>query len=74
MDESELVHFLSNKAPSINKAVLILQGFIPETGYMATFIEHCEQSETTNNITVAKFSASDENNDTNRHKKRPKFK
>ena len=54
--------------------MLILQGFNPETGDLVTFVEHCEQAETTNNIAVAKFSASDEDSDTNRHKKRSKFK
>ena len=54
--------------------MLISQGFNPETGDMATFLEHCEQAKNTDNIVVAKFSASDKDSDTNRKKKRSKFK
>ena len=53
--------------------MLILQGFNPETGYLETFVEHCKLSNTTDNIAVAKFSASDEDSDTKRHKKRSKM-
>ena len=59
LDESELVEFLTNKAPRGHKAVLISQGFNTETGYMETFVEHFEQAETTDNIYGAKFAASD---------------
>ena len=73
-DESELVDSLANKAPRIHKAMLISQGFNPETGYLATFVEHWERAETTYNIARAKFSASDEDNGTKSKKKRSKFK
>ena len=59
LDESELVDSLANKAPRIHKALLISQGFNTETGDLATFVEHCEQVETTENIAGAKFAASD---------------
>ena len=72
LDESKLVGSLDNKAPRIHKAVLILQGFNPETGYLETFVEHSERSETTDNIAMAKFSASDEDSGTNTHKNRSK--
>ena len=39
LDKSELVDSLVNKAPRSHKAVLISQGFNPETGDLATFIE-----------------------------------
>ena len=51
-----------------------MQRYNPETWYLATLVEHIERAETTDNITVAKFSASDEDSDTKRQKKRPKFK
>ena len=74
-DESKLVDSLANKAPISHKAMLISQGFNPETGYLATFIEHCKRAETMDNIAVANFSASEEDRDTKRHKKRSrKFK
>ena len=67
--------YLANKAPRSHKAMLNSQGFNPETGYLATFVEHFERAETTDSISVAKFSASDEDSDTKRHKKRSnKFK
>ena len=68
LDKSTLVDSLANKASRSHKAMLILQGFNPETGYLATFSEHYEQAENTDNIAVAKFSASDEQSDTKRHK------
>ena len=75
LDESELVDTLANKAPISHKAMLILQGFNPETGYTETFVEHYKRNDTTDNISVANFSASDEDSDTKRHKKRSnKFK
>ena len=40
LDESELVDSLANKAPRIHKAMLISQGFSPETGDLETFVEH----------------------------------
>ena len=68
LGESELVDSLANKAPVIHKAVLIYQGFNPETGDLETFVEHCKQAETTDNIAGAKFSASDEDSDTKNNK------
>ena len=40
LDESELVDSLANKAQRIHKAMLISQVFNPETGDLATFVEH----------------------------------
>ena len=57
LDESKLVYSIANEAPRIHKAMLILQDFNPKTGYLETFLAHCEQANTTDNITVAKFSA-----------------
>ena len=65
---------LANKAPRSHKAMLISQGFNPETGDLETFMEQCEQAETTDNISRAKFAASDEDSDTKRKKKRLKSK
>ena len=69
IDESELVDSLANKAPRRHKAVLISQGFNPETVDIATFVEHRERSKTTDNIATAKFSASYEDSDTTENKK-----
>ena len=74
LDESELVDYLANKAPRSHKAMLTSQGFNPETGDLDTFVEHCKQAGTTDNIAKAKFAASDEESDTKRKKNRPKFK
>ena len=49
LEESELVDFLANKAPKSHKAMLINQGFNPETSTIATFVKHCERAETTCN-------------------------
>ena len=73
LDESELVDSLANKAPRTHKAVLIAQGFNPETADLETFVEHCERAETTDNIAGAKFAASDEGSEP-RRKKRLKSK
>ena len=54
--------------------MLISQGFNPETRDLETFVEHCEWAEITDNIARAKFSASDEDRNTKRKKKRPRFK
>ena len=59
LEESELVDFLANKAPKSHKAMLISQGFNPETSTLATFVEHCERAETADDIAGAKFAASD---------------
>ena len=48
--------------------MMISQGFNPETGDLATFVEHCERADTTDNIAIAKFSASDEYSDTKKKK------
>ena len=53
--------------------MLISQGFNPKKVDLATFVEHCEQDNTTDNIAVAKFSASDKYSDTKINKKRSKF-
>ena len=74
LEESKLVDSLANKAPRSHKAMLISKGFNPETGYLDTFVEHCERAENTENIARAKFSASDEDSDTKVKKKRLKFK
>ena len=55
LDESELVHSLANKALRSHKAMLISQYFNPEMGYLATFVEHCQRANTTDNIAMAKF-------------------
>ena len=74
LDKSELVDSLSNKAPRSRKAMLISQGLNLETVDLETFVEHCERAETTDSISGANFAASDEDSDTKRRKKRPKFK
>ena len=74
LDESELVDSLANKVPRSHKPMLISQGFNPETGYLATFVEQREQAKTTENIAMAKFLASNEDSDTKRKKKCSKFK
>ena len=72
-EESELVDFLANKAPKSYKAMLINQGFNTETSTLETFVKHCKRAEITNNISGAKFAASDEESDP-RRKKRTKTK
>ena len=74
LDESKIVDSLANKVPRSHKAMLISQGFNPENGDLATFVEHSEQAETTDKISGAKFAASDEDSNTKRKKKRSKFK
>ena len=73
LDESELVNSLANKAPRTHKAMLISQGFNPETADLETFVEHCKRAETTDDISGAKFAASDEDSEL-RKKKRVKSK
>ena len=63
LDESELVKSLANKAPRSHKAMLISQGFNPETANLETFFEHCERAEITDDISGAKFAASDEDSE-----------
>ena len=74
LDESEMVDFLANKAPRNHKTMLIYQGFDPETVDLEIFMELCERSESTDNISGAKFAASDAESDTKLNKKRPNFK
>ena len=71
LDESELVHSLTNKAPRTHKAMLIAQGFNPESADLETFVKHCERAETADYIARAKFAASDEDSEP-RKKKRVK--
>ena len=73
IDKYELVDSLANKAPRTHKAMLITQGFNPETADIETFVEHCKRAETTDNISGAKFAASDEDSEP-RRKKRLKSK
>ena len=73
LDESELFDSLANKAPRNHKAVLIAQGFNPESADLETFVEHCHRAETTDDIAGAKFAASDEDSEP-RKKKRVKSK
>ena len=72
LEESELVNFLANKAPKSHKAMLINQGFNPETSSLATFVEHCERAETTDDIAGAKIAASDKESDPRRKKRKTK--
>ena len=51
---------------------MISQCFNPETRDLATLVEHCERAETTDNIAMANFPASDEDSDTTKNKKRSK--
>ena len=74
LDESKLVDSLANKAPKSHKAMLISQGFNPETGGLAKFIEHCKRTKTTDSTPTAIFSTSDEDSETKRKKKRSMFK
>ena len=73
LDESELVNSLANKVPRNHKAMLISQGFNPETADLETFVEHCERAETTDDISGANFAASDEDSEP-RKKERTKSK
>ena len=72
LDASEIVDLLANIAPRTHKATRISQGFNPGTGYLATSVENCERAETTDNIAMAKFSASDKDIDTMKNKNRSK--
>ena len=70
MEETELVDFLANKAPKSHKAMLISQGFNPETADLTTFVEHCKRAETTDSIASAKIVASDEEHEPKTKKSR----
>ena len=50
LNESHLVDSLANKSPRTHKAMLISQGFNPETANLEIFVEHCERTETTDDI------------------------
>ena len=69
LDESEMINYLANKAPRSHKAILISQGFNPETADIETFVEHCERAKITDKIAGAKFSASDEDSDPRKKKR-----
>ena len=73
LDESELVGSLANNALRTHKAMLVSQGFNPETANLETFVEHCERAKTMDDITGAKFAASNEDSDP-RKKNRTKTK
>ena len=73
IEQSELVDFLANKAPKYHKAMLISQGFNPETSSLATFVENCESAEDSDVIAVTKIVASDKESEP-RRKKRSKNK
>ena len=51
---------------------MISQGFNPETGDLATFLEHCERTENTDNIAMSKFPAPDEDSNTTKKKSVPR--
>ena len=74
LEESELVDSLANKVPMRHKAKLISQGFNPETGYLETFVEHCERAKTMETIARAKVAASDKDSDTKKRKSAPSSK
>ena len=69
LDESELVDSLANKAPRSHKAMLISQGFNPDTADLETFMEHCKRAETTDDIARAKFAASDKDSEQRKEKR-----
>ena len=68
IDESELVNSLDNKAPRSHKAIMISQGFNPETANLETFVKHCKSTENTDDISGAKFAASDEDSEPRKKK------
>ena len=68
LDKSELVNYLSKKAPRNHKDILIARGFNPESADLETFVENCERTETTDDIARAKFSASDEDSEPRKKK------
>ena len=72
LDNSEIVDSLANKAPRTHKAMLISQGFNPETGVIANFVEHYKQADATYNISMAKVTASDKDSNIMKGKKRSK--
>ena len=70
LDESKIMDYLVKKEPRSHNAIMISQVFNPKTGDLATFVEHCELDETTDNIAMAKFS--DQDSDTMKNKRRSK--
>ena len=71
-DESEIMDLPANKAPRTHNDMLILQGFNPKTGDLATFIEQCKRVEITDNIAISLFTDSDEDSDTMKNKSVPR--
>ena len=69
LDKSELVDYLANKEPRTHKAMLIAQGFNPESADIETFVQHCERAETTDDFSGAKFAASDEESELRKEKR-----
>ena len=69
LDESELVDSLANKASRSHKAMLIVQGFNPDTATLETFVDHCERAETTDDIDRAMFAASDKDSEPRKRKR-----
>ena len=69
LDGSELVDSRANKAPRTHKAMLISQGFNPDSAYLKTFVKHCERAETMDDIAGAKFSDSDEDSEPRKKKR-----
>ena len=72
LDEFDIVDLLSKQLLRTHKAVLISQGFNPETVSIETFVQHYKRADITDNISMAKFPASDEDNDAMKNKKRSK--
>ena len=70
LDESELVDSLANKEPRTHKAMLIAQGFNTESADIETFVEHCKRAENTDDISGAKFAASDKDSEPKKKKLR----
>ena len=73
LDKSEWFDSLANKAPRTHNAMLIAQGFNPVSSDLETFVDHCERTETTDDIARAKFADFDEDSEP-RKKKRTKSK
>ena len=69
LDESKLMDSPTKKPPRSHKTMMISQGFNSEAGDLAFFVEHYERDETIDNISIAKFSAFDEDSDTMKGKK-----
>ena len=68
LGESKIMDLLANKVMRTHKAMMVSQDFNPGTGDRATFVEYCKQDETTDNIALSKFYASDSDIDTTKGK------